>query len=208
MADELLHNSHGARVTRDGNGCVCICSERRLLYALLFLATAIVLSPFAVALPVLAATETVRGQQPNLLALTCFGLFALMVLALVVLSVLATLVFAFPRRCEIYPARGIATFRHYPGYNQSVPLAEIKSVDIILVASKGGNGCFLGVSQNGSDRIRWIHTIASRSASQGELRDRMRPLAEIIAGILNRPIESSVGAARWLDTVKKVRLDD
>jgi hypothetical protein len=153
------------------------------------------------------ADEAAKGEKLNPFALLCLSPFLLLVFAVVVLSTMATLVYAFPRRCAIDLARGVATFNHVPGLSRQVALSEITTVDILLVSDSAGHGCFLGVSLRGAQRMLWIHTIASRSASIPELIGRMRPLAELVAQNLRVPVECSRGRMSWLTTVKGARLD-
>jgi hypothetical protein len=141
------------------------------------------------------------------MALACLGPFLFLVLVIVILAIMATVVFAFPWRCEIDLSQGIARFDHVPGFSRRIALSELTSVDIILVTDRSGHGCFLGVSIRGSRRMLWIHTFGSRSGTLVELRDRMLPLANFVAAQLELPIECSRGAMYWLTTVKGERLD-
>jgi hypothetical protein len=206
-ASDVLFQMPGAVATRESEGRVVIRSAPKHGYALLFLVIAAVFTPFPIAFVALIATEVGKGNGFNPLAVVCLAPFLFLLLVMVILAIMATAVFAFPRRCEIDLAQGIARVDHVPGFSRKVALSELSSVDIVLVTDRGGHGCFLGVSIRGSRRMLWIHTFGSRRGSLAEARDRMLPLAEFVARQLKLPVECSRGVASWLTTVKGERLD-
>ncbi len=194
----LLLKGRRLRIMRDRDSRLVVRSSPSWIYAFL-MGVVVLLTIFMVQLSAMMIWLGLFPPKPDP-AKDTFSLVVGLCCTLVCIGLFLGVVYLFlglalPRVTVIDLAAGTIRFRHIPGTSRDLQLADVLTVDLVMMAEKGT--CHLGFHDRGAGAVYSIHWLGGQFDSAVKNRDSLLPAARLISRFIDKPLESSWGTIRW-----------